>query len=479
MKKIFKKDKELTPEQNRDFLESSGVPIKTQSTYRKNKFSQFSDVASRLNQSKSNSSSTRSSPGPSGSNPYATSGNSSANPYAGSNDRYGNKSQESRNPYANASGEIYGQNNMAGSNPRRAQSPYESSGYANSYSATRSNYVNNNTSSSSSTSPYAAAASTYSNRFGNQELRRTETSDTDTVNKRSELFKGAAGISTTTATVASTNNGSSSFPLHNNSAQDELFERPSDLDRSYNNTNNYHQEQTQKYDSEDEDVEQIKGQIRFTKQESVNSTRNALRVAAEAEESGRNTLGMLGSQGESIANTESSLALAETQNRIAEEKAKELKIANRSMFAVHVSNPFNSKRKQEEQEALLKQQRAQEQISRESRRRVAYDSEQRVMGGLNNGPSNTALKYRNQSRQGTVERQKYQFEADSEDEEMENEIDNNLDALHDASGRLRKLAIATNEEVSKQNDRLDNIANKTDDLDVNVHLNTSRLANIK
>lgn len=46
----------------------------------------------------------------------------------------------------------------------------------------------------------------------------------------------------------------------------------------------------------EEDVEGIKQQLRFTQQESVNSTRNALRLAREAEETARNTLGKLGDQ---------------------------------------------------------------------------------------------------------------------------------------------------------------------------------------
>jgi hypothetical protein len=46
----------------------------------------------------------------------------------------------------------------------------------------------------------------------------------------------------------------------------------------------------------DEDVEGIKQQTRFVKQESVNSTRNALRMAREAEETARNTVNRLGSQ---------------------------------------------------------------------------------------------------------------------------------------------------------------------------------------
>lgn len=46
----------------------------------------------------------------------------------------------------------------------------------------------------------------------------------------------------------------------------------------------------------DEDVEGIKQQTKFLKQESVNSTRNALRMAREAEETARGTLGRLGDQ---------------------------------------------------------------------------------------------------------------------------------------------------------------------------------------
>ena len=45
-----------------------------------------------------------------------------------------------------------------------------------------------------------------------------------------------------------------------------------------------------------EDIEGIKQQTRFVKQESVNSTRNALRMAREAEETARHTLTRLGDQ---------------------------------------------------------------------------------------------------------------------------------------------------------------------------------------
>jgi protein transport protein SEC9 len=54
-------------------------------------------------------------------------------------------------------------------------------------------------------------------------------------------------------------------------------------------------------EGDDDDVERIKQQTRFVKQESVNSTRNALRLAREAEETGRNTLTRLGEQSRELS----------------------------------------------------------------------------------------------------------------------------------------------------------------------------------
>lgn len=49
-------------------------------------------------------------------------------------------------------------------------------------------------------------------------------------------------------------------------------------------------------EEDEEDIEGIKSQIKSTKQESLASTRSALRLAREAEETARNTVGRLGAQ---------------------------------------------------------------------------------------------------------------------------------------------------------------------------------------
>jgi hypothetical protein len=116
---------------------------------------------------------------------------------------------------------------------------------------------------------------------------------------------------------------------------------------------NYNDRELTAEEQEEEEVGATKQEIRFMKQQDVSSTRNALRLAQQAEESGRDTLARLGAQGERIHNTERNLDLSSSQNRIAEEKARELKTLNRSMFAVHVSNPFTSTSRREDRDRKM------------------------------------------------------------------------------------------------------------------------------
>jgi hypothetical protein len=64
------------------------------------------------------------------------------------------------------------------------------------------------------------------------------------------------------------------------------------------------------------------------------------------------------------------------------------------------------------------------------------------------------------SKASLAERAKYQFEADSEDEAMEDEIEQNLDMLHGAAKRLGHVARGMGQEVDIQNKHLDRIGGK-------------------
>lgn len=220
----------------------------------------------------------------------------------------------------------------------------------------------------------------------------------------------------------------------------------------------YQDRQLTAEEEEEEDVHAIKQEIRFMKQQDVSSTRNALRIAAEAEETGRSTLARLGAQGERIHNTEKNLDLAANQNRIADERSRELKKLNKSMFAMHVSNPFTGAERRKARDEAIIDRHHEERLQREETRLAAFRTEQRMgqnfkeieKQGKSGGPKSRNL----------ADRAKYQFEQDSEDDEMENEIESNLDALHGAAVRLNGLARATGNELEQQNKRLDVIMGK-------------------
>lgn len=230
---------------------------------------------------------------------------------------------------------------------------------------------------------------------------------------------------------------------------------------------------------EDEEVEAIKQDIRFVKQESVQLTRNTLAHAMQADALGTNTLGVLGSQSERLYNAEQNLLLGETQTRIADEKVKELRRLNRSIFIPATGNPFNRKLRLHQQEAKLKAEKEQEKYLRETNRQGMYASEQRVREGLtsNSTSSDTYNKY--QGEKQLKEAQRYQFENDSEDDEMEKELASNLDQIASYTKKLRNTANLMGQEVDAQNDRLRKIEEDADRLDINVHLNTTRLHNIR
>ncbi|EED13470.1 plasma membrane SNARE protein (Sec9), putative [Talaromyces stipitatus ATCC 10500] len=240
----------------------------------------------------------------------------------------------------------------------------------------------------------------------------------------------------------------------------------------------YQERQLTAEEEEEEEVNAVKQEIRFIKQGDVSSTRNALRAAAQAEETGRNTLARLGAQSERILDTEKSLDVAASQGRLAEEKARELKTLNKSMFAMHVSNPFTSNaRRRERDEKLLETHRA-ERNTREGTRQEAFQSNQRMERTFREIEREANKNYPAQKKD-LAERAKYQFEADSEDEAMEDEIDNNLNLLSGAAARLNGLAKATGKELEEQNRHLDRIMGKSDYVDDQIAMNRARLDRIR
>ena len=212
-------------------------------------------------------------------------------------------------------------------------------------------------------------------------------------------------------------------------------------------------------EEEEESIQATKQEMRFVKQGDVSSTRNALRVAAQAEETGRSTLARLGAQGELIHGAENSLDMATVEGRLAQEKARELKTLNKSMFAVHVANPFTSASRRRERDEKILNTHREERDAREGTRSEAFQTNAR-MDRVFRDIDREAAKGGKGKKANVTERAKYQFEADSEDEHMEDEIEQNLDLLGGAAGRLNGLAKATGRELDEQNRHLERITGK-------------------
>ena len=230
-------------------------------------------------------------------------------------------------------------------------------------------------------------------------------------------------------------------------------------------------------EEEEEDITATKQEIKFMKQQDVSSTRNALAMANAAEESGRNTLARLGDQGDRMHNTEKNLDLAANHNRAAEDKAKELKTLNRSMFAVHVNNPFTGQERREKRDNQIMERHRMEREQREATREAAFKSGARMNQNFKAIDDQKPIGQRTGA--SLAERAKYQFEADSEDDQLEDEIDHNLDQLTGAAKRLNVLARATGEEVEAQNKHLEAIGMKSDRVDEQLVMNTARINRIR
>ena len=241
-------------------------------------------------------------------------------------------------------------------------------------------------------------------------------------------------------------------------------EPPSSEENPYNDADQqrsygaYGDRQLTAEEEEEEDITATKQEVRFIKQQDVSSTPNALQMAAQAEETGRNTLARLGAQGERIHNTERNLDLAENATAIGEDKIGEVKKLNRSMFVPTGGNPFTAKTRREKREEEIMDRHRMERDNREATREAAFKSTQRMNQSFKTLEDAAAKAPRTKT--SLAERAKYQFEADSEDDQMEDEIERNLDELSVAARRLNLLARATGQEVEQQNEHLSRIAGK-------------------
>ncbi|KAG8932265.1 Protein transport protein S9 plasma membrane t-SNARE [Tulasnella sp. 418] len=246
--------------------------------------------------------------------------------------------------------------------------------------------------------------------------------------------------------------------------------------------------QPQNQEEEEEDIETIKKDTRVLKNESLSSTRNALRIAQEAEETARNTLMKLGDQSEKLANVERHLDSAKGHTNRAEDRTNEIKQLNKSIFRPVIV--FNKDAKRQREEDRLNSRYAAEQEERERTALEVRESQNRVGRAATYGRSQGEDTYGEEQPAGgfgrrnltqaqqnarVQNRSRFQFEKTASDDELEDELDDNLDEIHDVTKRLRALAAAQGQELDTQNRRLDRLNDNAGKLDLKLNNATNRL----
>lgn len=255
------------------------------------------------------------------------------------------------------------------------------------------------------------------------------------------------------------------------------------------------EQQEEAQDEEDDEVEAVKQQMRFTKQESLSSTRNALRIARETEDTATGTVLKLGEQSDKIANTERHLDMSKAHTARADDNARDIVALNRSIFRPNVQ--FNKKAKRDAEEARILNRHIEEREEREAVRQEALKSQvradqaltgagtgsgrfaDRFGGGRFGGGSSAAKSPEDAQKARLANRGRYQFEATGSDDELEQELEDNLDEIGQLSARLGHLGRNMGTEIDEQNNRIQRISDKANKLDTKVYGSTQRLERIK
>jgi hypothetical protein len=233
---------------------------------------------------------------------------------------------------------------------------------------------------------------------------------------------------------------------------------------------------------EDAEIQTTKHEIKTLKKDTVSSTQNAIRIAAQAEATGTDILERLGVQQERLLNAEENVEEADIEMAIAGEKVRKIKRLRRSLWGIF-RNPFAMIRRQRRIKKIEERRLRLVEAKRERREGKSVPqiehqdhSAEAMQDSRNLEPmdeTNDELATPPVSRPRN-ERMRYQFEADSEDEEVEDEIEENLGHLYTATIRLKKVGEAIGQELDSQKMLVNRIVVKVDRNEDQVALNAHR-----
>ncbi|KAI2780752.1 hypothetical protein F4815DRAFT_468992 [Daldinia loculata] len=408
----------------------------------------------------------KASPAPSSDNPYAQS-QPANDPYMNDSNKYAHMTpyQQARarlpDPQTNGLPNRPSPQNGHAAPPPRTNSNFSSTSAAPPYSA--NGYTNDGY---GAPSGYGASKYSNSNGYGARQggyggLGQTD-NDADT--NRDALFSGAR------------------------ERYDQRQTQPNDQDggnagSGVNSGSKYggygEQRELTEEEQEEAEIDDIKRQIKQEKLATVQTSANAARVAEEAVDVAMQTIARLGVQGERLNYTESLIDRGTIAGRDAEQQTKKLKSLNRSMFAVHVGNPFTtSKRQREIEQRALEEHRADRDL-RETTRKDGYLGNQRLEAAFKqvNASATTSV----YAKPSAAEKSKYAFEdeGDEENEDAERQIDTNFNRIARGVSQLHSAAYIERDIIEAQNEVIERVGKKSDNLSDTTAVQTRRLQTIR
>ncbi|RYP89627.1 hypothetical protein DL770_004274 [Monosporascus sp. CRB-9-2] len=239
-------------------------------------------------------------------------------------------------------------------------------------------------------------------------------------------------------------------------------------------------------EKEDLEVRNIRQETKNIRDASLASTENSLRTLEQTLSGGTETYARLAGQNEMLHNTNQHLDRAAIANRLAKEKTAELKTLNKSMFAVHVSNPFTSSRRKAEEEAAFLAQHREDRETRQNTLKDKFSQNARMEASFREMSAQQRNMPSSFSRANRADRYKYLDEDNSEDEEekrieaeKEDQIAHNQDKMLNLTKQLNTLARGLGEEISHSNKLIDEIGSKSDRLDDGLAQRTRELSKFK
>ncbi|KAF3055952.1 Protein transport protein sec9 [Daldinia childiae] len=342
-----------------------------------------------------------------------------------------------------------------GNNPPATTQPpsYSSGGYSNNKYGAPSGYGENKYSNSNG---YGARSGGYGG------LGRTDSNNTDT--NRDALFSGAR----------------ERYDQRQPNGQDISGASGASGIDSGNKYGGYgEQRELTAEEQEEVEVDDIKRQIKEERLATVGTTQNIARTADQALDVAMQTVARLGGQTERLNYTETLIDKGSFASREAEQSTKKLKSLNRSMFAVHVGNPFTAtKRQREIEQKALDEHRSEREI-RETTRKEGYMGNQRMEATFREAEASANNHV--WKKQSAAERSKYAFEDDDDDEvnAQEDEIDDNMELTARRLASINHLAHNISDIVDTQNKTIDRIGSKSDQLSDETVVHTRRLQTIR